>query len=94
MGFQWDGEKSAANEAKHGLSFADAVVIFAGPVLIVEDVRREYGERRWNALGESEGVVLHVTYTLRNGDIRLISARKASRDERESYAGFRKAHSL
>lgn len=38
MGFQWDGAKSAANEAKHGLSFEDAVVIFAGPVLVVEDM--------------------------------------------------------
>jgi uncharacterized protein len=94
MGFQWDGEKSAANEAKHGLSFADAVVIFAGPVLMIEDLRREYGERRWNVLGERQGLVLHVTYTVRNGDIRLISARKASRDEREIYADFRKARSL
>jgi uncharacterized DUF497 family protein len=94
MGFQWDAGKSAANEAKHGLAFADAVAIFAGPVLIVEDKRREYGERRWNALGEVEGIVLHVTYTERDEDIRIISARRASRDERESYRRFRKSRAF
>ena len=94
MGFQWDAGKSAANEAKHGLAFIDAVEIFARPVLVVEDRRREYGERRWNALGEVEGTVLHVTYTERDEDIRIISARRASRDERETYWKFRKGRAL
>jgi uncharacterized DUF497 family protein len=53
------------------MSFADAVVIFAGPVLVVEQTRRDYGEQRWNALGHTEGIVLHVTYTERNGDTRI-----------------------
>jgi uncharacterized protein len=71
MGFHWDGVESAANELKHGMSFADAVVIFAGPVLVVEETRRDYGEQRWNALGHTEGIVFHVTYTERNGDTRI-----------------------
>ena len=94
MGFHWDGVKSAANEVKHGMSFADAVVIFAGPVLVVEETRRDYGEQRWNALGHTEGIVFHVTYTERNGDTRIISARKASKDERESYERFCRARAL
>lgn len=94
MGFQWDPAKSAANEAKHGLSFADAVAIFSEQVLVVEDTRYDYGEPRWNALGQSDGIFLHVTYTERDGDIRLISARKASRDEREKYEQFQKARAL
>jgi uncharacterized DUF497 family protein len=71
MGFRWDGVKSAANEVKHGMSFADAVVIFAGPVLVVEETRRDYGEQRWNALGHTEGIVFLFTYTERNGDTRI-----------------------
>ena len=41
------------------------------PVLVVEETRRDYGEQRWNALGHTEGIVFHVTYTERNGDTRI-----------------------
>jgi uncharacterized DUF497 family protein len=37
----------------------------------VEETRRDYGEQRWNALGHTEGIVFHVTYTERNGDTRI-----------------------
>lgn len=87
MGFQWDQEKSAVNEAKHGISFLQAAQIFRGPLLKSPDVRKDYGEKRFIALGAYDGEVLCVVFTERNGDIRLISARKASRDERKKYQG-------
>lgn len=84
-GFQWDPDKSDANEAKHGLSFLQAAQIFRGRVLMVEDRRKDYGEPRFRALGEYDETVLCVVYTVRDGDIRIISAWKAGRDEREIY---------
>ena len=85
MGFQWDPEKDAGNEAKHGVSFLQAAQIFRGPILKTEDVRRDYGERRQIALGLFDGVVLRVVFTERDGDIRIISAWRASKRDRETY---------
>jgi hypothetical protein len=89
MGFQWDQEKSATNEAKHGVSFLQAAQIFRGPILKARDNRRDYGEERFIALGEYDGVVLRVVFTERDGDIRIISAWKAGRHDREKYQAVR-----
>jgi uncharacterized DUF497 family protein len=51
------------------------------------DDRRDYRETRFIALGTYDGEVLCVVFTERDGDIRLISARKASKHEREIYQG-------
>lgn len=85
MGFQWDATKSAANEAKHGLSFLQAAQIFRGTILRTRDNRKDYGEPRWLALGQFDGVVIRVVYTERDGDIRIISAWRAGRRDRETY---------
>jgi uncharacterized protein len=85
MGFQWDARKSASNEVKHGISFEQAAQIFRGPVLKTLDDRIDYGEARFVALGVYDGEVLSVVVTERGGDLRLISARKANRHEREKY---------
>jgi hypothetical protein len=85
MAFQWDTEKSAANEAKHGVSFLQAAQIFRGRILRREDTRRDYGELRFIALGMFDGVVLRVVFTERDRDIRLISAWRAGRHDREKY---------
>lgn len=93
--FQWDPEKDAANQAKHLIGFRQAAEIFRGFRLIREDTRRDYGERRFIALGEYLGEydneVLRVVYTLRDGDVRIISAWKASQHDRKVYATARKA---
>ncbi len=89
MGFQWDTDKSSSNEAKHGISFLQAAQIFRGPVLKIQDTRRDYGEPRFIALGAFDGVVLHVVFTERGGDVRLISAWKAGRHEREKYQSLK-----
>ena len=89
MGFQWDPAKDAANQAKHLVGFRQAAEIFRRFVCLREDDRRDYGERRFVALGVYDGMVLRVVCTRRGDDIRIISAWKASRDEREVYARAR-----
>lgn len=85
-GFQWDWRKNASNQAKHGLSFDQATEIFEGPTVEKEDHRRDYGETRTIAYGlDAEGSLLAVVYTFRDGSRRLISARRASSDERKAY---------
>jgi uncharacterized DUF497 family protein len=89
MGFQWDPEKDAANQAKHLIGFRQAAEVFRGFRLTREDTRRDYGERRFICLGLYDGVVLRVVYVQRDGDIRIISAWKASRHDRKVYAEAR-----
>lgn len=83
MEFEWDAAKAAANVAKHGIDFEDASRIFRGPVLRERSDRE--GEERWTAIGMSLGVEITVAYTVRNGRLRLISARRARRHERRRY---------
>jgi uncharacterized protein len=85
MGFQWDTDKSASNEAKHAISFLQAAQIFRGPVLKTQDTRRDYGEPRFIALGAFDGEVLRVVFTERGSDIRIISAWRAGQHDRKKY---------
>ncbi|MDP3602179.1 MAG: BrnT family toxin [Bosea sp. (in: a-proteobacteria)] len=85
MGFQWDEAKSKANEAKHDVSFAEASLVFRGRFMARQDARRDYGEARFIALGLSQGRLLRVVYTRRGGDIRIISAWKASSYDRKIF---------
>jgi uncharacterized DUF497 family protein len=71
--------------AKHGIDFDDAVRIFEGPVLEKVDQRRNYGEERIATVGVANGLDLFVVYTVRKGNRRIISARRANRHEREAY---------
>lgn len=56
-----------------------------GYVLIAEDFRRDYGERRLVALSEYDGEVIRLIFTERDHDIRIISAWKANRNDRKTY---------
>jgi uncharacterized DUF497 family protein len=86
MRFEWDLTKARANERKHSVSFEEAASVFRGFCVHEPDTRRDYGEARFVALGrDSNGVLLNVVYTLRGDDVRIISAWKASRYERETY---------
>ena len=89
MKFEWDANKAAANLEKHGISFQDATAVFEDPNRIAEeDNRKNYGETRINTVGRIHTLlVTTVTHTDRNGNTRLISARQASREEREKYHG-------
>lgn len=91
MEFDWDTAKSQANLEKHGISFDEAKHIFDGPIVRWVDERQDYGETRYITIGAlSPIVVLVVVYTERSGKTRLISARKANRQERKRYDGYLK----
>ena len=85
MIFEWDEVKRARNLDKHGFDFLDAMLIFDGPTVERVDHRWYYGETRVVALGEVDGVIMCVVYTPRGEALRLISARKASKHERQAY---------
>ena len=59
--------------------------IFDNPMLKKIDNRKDYGEERWIALGELDGIVIVMIYTHRGHNIRVISIRRANRDERKTY---------
>jgi uncharacterized protein len=83
--FEWDERKRRINLAKHGIDFADLEPLFRGPITDNADRRREYGEARSIAVGRVGGIIASVVYTWRGGTRRIISARKANRDEREDF---------
>ena len=82
----WDPEKRQKNLANHGLDFADAHAVFRGVVFSFEDKRRSYGEQRLVALGMLEDVVVAIAFTEPDDDLlRIISMRKATRNEQRIY---------
>jgi uncharacterized DUF497 family protein len=85
--FEWDEQKNKANIAKHGISFEKAKGVFEGRTLTTIDGRYDYGELREISLGLVDGVlILAVVHTATiTGKIRLISARKANKQERQRY---------
>lgn len=87
MKFDWDNKKDESNFLKHGISFVDAVTVFADPYLLfTEDSKHSQQEEREWAIGEMEnGSIIVVVFTIRNGVIRIISARKATKKERKQY---------
>ena len=84
MLFEWDETKRQANLAKHLVDFADAVKVFEG--LVFEKVQRRHNENRVLAVGLLEDVEIIVIYTMRGKYRRIISARRANRNERQDYA--------
>ncbi len=86
MEYEWDEAKNSANIRKHGIDFETAKRIFDGPLLSRRDSRRDYGEERYVTIGRvSDAVLVVVAHTERGGRIRLISARPASRKERQAW---------
>jgi len=86
MKFEWNESKNKLNFKKHSITFEDAKVVFDSPLLTLLDNREDYGEDRWIGIGMIKSIVIVVTFTERNDDtIRIISARKATRNEKENY---------
>ena len=87
MRFEWDNNKAKSNFNKHGISFEEAVTVFADPYLLfTEDSSHSDREEREWAIGETEnGSVLVIIFTMREQKIRIISARKATKKERKRY---------
>jgi uncharacterized DUF497 family protein len=85
MEYEYDDEKSKATLQDRGIDFEFAARVFDSEFIEYEDKRRDYGERRYVAIGPIEGTVFAVVYTWRNGRRRIMSARRASRRERDAY---------
>jgi hypothetical protein len=87
MEFEWDPEKAASNETKHGVSFVEAATVFADDFSLTgDDPDQSLGEQRYVTFGISgNGRLLVVAHTDRGHRIRIISARRATRSERILY---------
>jgi len=85
--FDWDPEKAASNEKKHGVAFSEAATAFGDPISItVPDPEHSSGEARFILLGLTyRGRLVVVAHTEASDSIRIISARPATRSERRSY---------
>ena len=87
MEIEFDPHKEAQNQKKHGIGFAEAATCLLDPRALVQEDDDAEDEQRFVLLGMSSSArLLVVVYTLRGEAIRLISARKPTRKEEESYA--------
>ncbi|MGR3462102.1 MAG: BrnT family toxin [Roseovarius sp.] len=83
MNFEWDEGKRLATIRKHRIDFADAVeVLHADPMILPA---RSDIEERFIAVGLLAGVLVAVIFTMRGNTVRLITARRARKDEQERY---------
>jgi uncharacterized DUF497 family protein len=87
LSFEWDEDKSSGNLAKHGVSFSEALTVFADPLSrTIPDPLHSHDEGRFIIVGESSaGHILVVVHTHRGEAVRIISARKATPRERKDY---------
>jgi uncharacterized DUF497 family protein len=82
----WDPEKARFNLKKHGIRFSDAETVLFDPNALTREDTESEGEQRFVTVGMGvDGNILVVVYTYRGEDIRLISARSATKRERMQY---------
>ena len=87
INFIWDKNKAKLNLVKHNLSFEEAATVFADPLAFVfDDVEHTRKEQRALIIGHtSKNKVIIVSFTERDQHIRIISARKATKKEKQDY---------
>jgi hypothetical protein len=85
MLFEWDEAKRLSNIQKHGIDFIGIERVFAGTTVTILDDRFDYGERRFITLGLLNGRVVVIAHTETREVIRIISVRKATKNEEASY---------
>ena len=85
MRIVYNYDKDQANVAKHGISLSQAEYLNWEQLLIQEDVRRDYGERRWIGYAPIGARLYCVVFTQRNEALRIISLRKANNREQRTY---------
>jgi len=91
MQYEWDENKNRINQKEHGVSFEEALEVFCDPLHISKlDFRFNYFEERWITIGKTKKerilVVANLFFSNEGEEIiRIISARKANRDERNIY---------
>jgi uncharacterized protein len=83
--YAWSESKRQSNLVRHGLDFADAALVFAGPTYTFEDDRFEYAEPRFVTLGFLHGIVVSIVHHETASCIRVISFRKATRREQAIF---------
>jgi uncharacterized DUF497 family protein len=85
--YEWDEAKREVNLRKHGLDFWAAHLVYESPNKLTSQLKTEREARFLDvALVEVKGAILALVYTIRNGNVRFISFRFASRKERRRYA--------
>ena len=86
-GFRWDEGNIHKNLYKHKVeNWECEQVFFNEPLIILDDLKHSYAERRWAAFGKTDaGKLLTVIFAERDSLIRVISARKMNRKERNYY---------
>ena len=87
MRFEWDKNKAKANLQKHQVSFEEAESVFDDPLsLTINDEPHSHNEKRYITVGESKvGRLILVCHTIGAENVRIISARKPTRGERQDY---------
>jgi uncharacterized DUF497 family protein len=87
MKYVWDEKKNKSNISKHGIDFNDVIEIFENPMLVCIDNRTDYGEERLLGIGVIKGIIATIVYTEddKKKTIRIISVRKADKNERKSF---------
>ncbi|MDP3518524.1 MAG: BrnT family toxin, partial [Pseudohongiella sp.] len=83
--FIWDHAKRESNLRKHGLDFADAHRVFAGPMAVYEDISQDYGEPRTIGVGFLDSIVVLVVHVESDEIIRIISMRRADKNEADLF---------
>jgi uncharacterized protein len=83
--FEWDEAKRRINIRKHSIDFIDVPSVFRGVTVTIEDTRFDYGETRFVTLGLLKGRVVVVVHTEQDDVIRIISVRKATKNEETNY---------
>jgi len=86
MDFEWDEQKRSATLKKHGIDFVDAAQIFATDYMCLSG--RSAIETREIAVGYLGVSCIAVVFTVRDEAVRIITVRKARRDEREAYDAY------
>lgn len=85
MRFEWDEAKRLSNIRRHGIDFAIIEKVLDGATITFKDDRFEYGETRVLTFGLLDGDVVVIIHTETDEVIRVISLRKATRHEQETY---------
>jgi uncharacterized DUF497 family protein len=86
---EYDPVKRDWTLRERGLDFTDAAEIFEGFNLTFEDDREDYGEERFVTFGRIGSKIVACVWTRRGDARRIISLRKAEKDEREIYNAYR-----
>lgn len=92
MQFEWDQRKATANLRKHGVTFTDAIAVFSDPLarIFPEPDHSEVEERELIVGCDSAARLLYVSFVERHGNVRIISARRATAREASAHEKYLK----